>query len=142
MLLHFKYLNRTTFANKVLRDKAFDIAKDSKYNWFQYGIASMVYKFFDKRTSGSGIKNENVCNLELAEELSKPIVKNFKKRKLNSPFIDNICVEDLAYMQLISKFNKLIRFLLCVIDIYRKYAWIIPVKDKKGISITNAFRKF
>ena len=102
----------------------------------------MVYKFFDKRTSGSGIKNENVCNLELAEELSKPIVKNFKKRKLNSPFIDNICVEDLAYMQLISKFNKLIRFLLCVIDIYRKYAWIIPVKDKKGISITNAFRKF
>ena len=81
MLLHFKYLNRTTFANKVLRDKAFDIAKDSKYNWFQYGIASMVYKFFDKRTSGSGIKNENVCNLELPEELSKPIVKNFKKKK-------------------------------------------------------------
>ena len=41
----------------------------------------MVYKFFDKRTSGSGIKNENVCNLELPEELSKPIVKNFKKKK-------------------------------------------------------------
>ena len=102
----------------------------------------MVYKFFDKRTSGSGIKNENVCNLELAEELSKPIVKNFKKRKVNSPFIDNICVEDLAYMQLISKFNKLIRFLLCVIDIYRKYAWIIPVKDKKGTTITNGFKKF
>ena len=102
----------------------------------------MVYKFFDKRTSGSGIKNENVCNLELAEELSKPIVKNFKKRKVNSPFIDNIWVENLAYMQLISKFNKLTTFLLCVIDIYRKYAWIIPVKDKKGISITNAFKKF
>ena len=45
-------------------------------------------------------------------------------------------------MQLISKFNKLISFLLCVIDIYRKYAWIIPLKDKKGISITNAFKKF
>ena len=102
----------------------------------------MVYKFFDKRTSGSGIKNENVCNLELAEELSKPIVKNFKKRKVNSPFIDNIWVENLAYMQLISKFNKLITFLLCVIDIYRKYAWIIPVEDKKGISLTNAFKKF
>ena len=102
----------------------------------------MVYKFFDKRTSGSGIKNENVCNLELAEELSKPIVKNFKKRKVNSPFIDNIWVENLAYMQLISKFNKLITFLLCVIDIYRKYAWIIPVKDKKRIAITNDFKKF
>ena len=102
----------------------------------------MSYKFLDKRTSGGGIKDENVRNLKLAEELSKPIVKNFKKRKLNSPFIDNICVEDLAYMQLISKFNKLIRFLLCVIDIYRKYAWIIPVKDKKGIAITNDFKKF
>ena len=45
-------------------------------------------------------------------------------------------------MQLISKFDKLISFLLCVIDIYRKYAWIIPLKDKKGISITNAFKKF
>ena len=45
-------------------------------------------------------------------------------------------------MQLISKFNKLISFLLYVIDIYRKYAWIIPLKDKKGISITNAFKKF
>ena len=102
----------------------------------------MVYKFFDKRTSGSGIKNENVCNLELAEELSQPIVKIFKKRKVNLPFIDNIWVEDLAYLQLISKFNRLIRFLLCVIDIYRKYAWNIPVKDKKGITITNAFKKF
>ena len=102
----------------------------------------MVYKRFDKRTSGSGIKNENVCNLELAEELSQPIVKNFKKRKVNLPFIDNIWVEDLAYLQLISKFNRLIRFLLCVIDIYRKYAWNIPVKDKKGITITNAFKKF
>ena len=102
----------------------------------------MVYKFFDKRTSGSGIKNENVCNLELAEELSQPIVKIFKKRIVNLPFIDNIWVEDLAYLQLISKFNRLIRFLLCVIDIYRKYAWNIPVKDKKGITITNAFKKF
>ena len=102
----------------------------------------MVYKLFDKRTSGSGIKNENVCNLELAEELSQPIVKIFKKRKVNLPFIDNIWVEDLAYLQLISKFNRLIRFLLCVIDIYRKYAWNIPVKDKKGITITNAFKKF
>ena len=102
----------------------------------------MVYKFFDKRTPGSGIKNENVCNLELAEELSQPIVKIFKKRKVNLPFIDNIWVEDLAYLQLISKFNRLIRFLLCVIDIYRKYAWNIPVKDKKGITITNAFKKF
>ena len=55
----------------------------------------MVYIFFDKITSCSGIKNETVCNLELAEELSKPIVKNFKKRKVNLPFTDNIWVEDM-----------------------------------------------
>ena len=44
-------------------------------------------------------------------------------------------------MQLISKFNKGFRFLLCVVDIYRKYAWVIPLKDKNGITITNAFQK-
>ena len=44
-------------------------------------------------------------------------------------------------MQLINKFNKGIRFLLCVIDIFSKYAWVIPLKDKKGITITNAFKK-
>ena len=44
-------------------------------------------------------------------------------------------------MQLIIKFNKGFRFLLCVIDIFRKYAWVIPLKDKKGISIVNAFQK-
>ena len=55
----------------------------------------------------------------------------FEKRKVNSPFIDNIWVADLADMQLINKFNKGFRFLLCVIDIYSKYAWVIPLKDKK-----------
>ena len=44
-------------------------------------------------------------------------------------------------MQLISKFNKGFRFLLCVIDIFSKYAWIVPLKDKKGVTITNAFQK-
>ena len=44
-------------------------------------------------------------------------------------------------MQLISKFNKGIRFLLCIIDIFSKYTWVIPLKDKKGITITNAFQK-
>ena len=53
----FKDLNRTTFAYKVLRDKAFNIAKDPKYNGYQRGLASMVYKFFDKKASGSAIKN-------------------------------------------------------------------------------------
>ena len=54
---------------------------------------------------------------------------------------DNIWGADLADMQLIGKFNKGFRFLLCVIDIFSKYAWVVPLKDKKGITITNAFQK-
>ena len=84
-------------------------------------IGSMVYIVFDKKTSASGIKNEIIFNKELAEELHKPIIRKFKKRKVHSTFIDNVWGTDLADMQLISKFNKKFRFLLCVIDIYSKY---------------------
>ena len=58
----YKELNRRTFADKVLRDKAFNIVKDPKYDGYQRGLASMFYKFFDKKTSGSSIKNENTPN--------------------------------------------------------------------------------
>ena len=101
----------------------------------------MVYKFFNKKTSGSGIKNENISNKELAEELHKPIIRKFNKRKLHSPFINNIWGEDVADMQLISNFNKGFTFLLCVVDIYSKYAWVILLKDKKRIMISEAFQK-
>ena len=80
-----------------------------------------------------------MSNKELAEELQKPIIRRFEKRKVQSSFIDNTWGADLADMQLLSKFNKGFRFLLCVIDIYSKYAWVIPLNDKKGIAITNAF---
>ena len=79
----------------------------------------------------------------LEKESHKPFVSKFNKRKVNSIFIDNISGAYLADMQLISKFNKGIRFLLCVINIFSKYAWKRhPLKDKKGITITNAFQKF
>ena len=102
----------------------------------------MVYKFFDKKTSGSEIKNTNILNKELAEELRKPIIREYNKRKVQSSFIDNILGANLADMHLVSKFNDGFRFLLCVIDIYSKYAWVIPSRDKKGIIISNVFRKF
>ena len=102
----------------------------------------MVYKFFDRKTSGGTVKNEVISNKQLAEELHKPIVrKSKKKKKLHSPFIDNIWDADLTDMQLTRKFNRGFRFLLCVIDIYSKYAWVIPLKRKKEITITN-FSKF
>ena len=138
----FKDLKRKTAAD-VLRDKAFNIAKNSKYDGYQRGVASMVYKFFDKNTKGSGVTLANKSipqNEQLAEELHKPIIRKFNKRKVYSAFKYNIWAADLADMQLISKFNKGFRFLSCVMDIYSKYAWVVPLKDKKGVSIVNAFQ--
>ena len=78
---------------------------------------------------------------QLAEELHKPIIRKFKKRTVYSRSKDNIWGADLADLQLISKFNKGFIFLLCVIDIFSKYAWVVPLKDKKGVSIVDAFQK-
>ena len=99
----------------------------------------MVYKFFDKKSQGKGLANSKE-NVQLANELHKPIIKKIKKRKVYSSFKDNIWGVDLADMELLSKFNKGFRFLLCVIDIFSKYAWVIPLKDKKGVSVVNAFQ--
>ena len=73
--------------------------------------------------------------------LNKPIIRNSKKIKVYSGFKDNNWGADLADMQLMSKFNKGFRFLLCLIEIFSKYACVIPLKDKKGVSIVNAFQK-
>ena len=135
----FKDLPKRTAADKVLRDKAFKLASDEKYNGYQRGLASMVYKFFDKKSQRRGLAKNNE-NIQLANELHKPIIKKFNKRKVHSSFKDNIWGFDLADIQLLSKFNKGFRFLLCVIDIFSNYAWVIPLKDKKGINIVNSFQ--
>ena len=67
---------------------------------------------------------------KLAEDLHEPIINKFKKRKVYSSLIDNIWGADLADMELISKINKGIRFIVSVIGIFSKYAWVIPLKDK------------
>ena len=82
----------------VLKTKALKIATDPKFNGYRRGLASMVYKFFNERTKGSGLNTEI-----LAEKLHNPIIKNFKRRKVYSTFKDNIWDVDLADMQLISK---------------------------------------
>ena len=74
-----KDLIKRTQSDKVLKDKAFKIASDPKYDGYQRGLASMVYKFFYKKSKGSGINNEP--DYQLAEELHKPIFKKFKKEK-------------------------------------------------------------
>ena len=78
----------------------------------------MVYELFDKKTSGSGIRSKNIFNEELAEELQKPIVRKSNKRKVHSPFIDNIWGADLADMQLISRFNKGFRFRVNMLGLF------------------------
>ena len=85
----FKNLTKRTAADKVLRDKAFNIAKDPKYDGYQRRLASMVYKFFDKQTAGSGVNTLSnkfaiksiPQNKQLAEELHKPIIRKFLKKK-------------------------------------------------------------
>ena len=82
----------------------------------------------------------NKENIQLADELHKPITRKFKKRKVHSSFRDNIWGVDVADMHLLSKFNKGFRFLLCVINIFNKHPWIVPLKDKKSIIIVNVFQ--
>ena len=91
----FKDLAKRTAADKVLRDREFNIAKDPRYDGYQRVLTSMVYKFFDKKTAGGAVKSIPQ-NEQLAEELHKPIIKNFLKRNVYSTFKDNIWGADLA----------------------------------------------
>ena len=145
------------------KDKAYNLASNPEYDDYQRGLVSMVYKFFDKKSTagsmakpsslehsslermGSGFKKlKNMAKLSssvFADELHKPIINKFNKRKVYSQFKDNIWGVDLADMQSLSRKNKGIKCLLCAIDLYSKYAFVIPLKDEKGISIVNAFNK-
>ena len=80
----FKDLNRRIATNKVLRDKAINNTKNVNYDRYQRELASMFCKFFNKKTSGSAIKNENFSNKQLAVELHKPVIRKFMKRKVAS----------------------------------------------------------
>ena len=84
---HKDLINRTE-ADKVLKDKAYDIASNPEYDGYQRGIASMVYKFFDKKSIGSGFARDTTkpSSLILADELHKPVIKKFNKRKVYSQF--------------------------------------------------------
>ena len=97
-------INRTK-ADKVLRDKAYDIASNPEYDGYQKGLASMVYKYFDKKSIGSGMVEPSPLersSLKLTDELHKPVIKKFNKRKVYSQFQDNIWGVDLI-MQSLSK---------------------------------------
>ena len=86
----FKDLPIRTASDKILRDKAFNIAKNPKYEGYQRGLASMIYKFFDKKYTGRGVNIPLEFNEQLAEELHKPIIRKFEERKVYSSFKDNV----------------------------------------------------
>ena len=135
-----KDLTKRTQSDRVLRDKAFKIGSDPKYDGYQRGLDLMVYKFFDKKSCGSCAATDP--NYQLANELYRQIIRKFKRRKVYSSFRDNIQDDvDLADIQSLKKYNKGIKYLLCAIDLFSKYAWVVPLKDKRGISIVNAFQK-
>ena len=78
----FKDLPRRTSFDEVLHNKAFDTSKNLNYDEYQRGLALMVYKFFDKKSKGGTIKSKNIFNQQLTEELHKPIIRKFEKRKV------------------------------------------------------------
>ena len=105
-----KDLEKKPQSDKVLRDKVFKIASDPKHDGYQRGLASMAYKFFDKKSSGSGVDAET--NYQLANELHRQIIKKCKRRTVYSSFRYNIWGVDLADIQSLSKYNKGNKYLL------------------------------
>ena len=127
---HKDLINRKK-SDKVLRDKAYDIASNPEYNGYQRGLASMIYKFFDKKSTaepsalartGSGFKKlKNMTKPSssiLADELDKPIIRKFNKRKVYSQFKDNIWGVDLADMQSLSRKNKRKDIFTCLFSVH------------------------
>ena len=119
-----------------MRDRAYEIVRNPKYDGYQRGLARMVYTFFDKKT-GSGVS----VNEQLAEELHKAVIKKFKRRKFHAKFKDIIWAADLAEMGSLSSYNRGVKYLLCAKDVFTKYTWVKPLKDKKGKTVLNGFIK-
>ena len=138
----FKDLAKRTASEKVLLDQVFNIAKNTKYDGYERDLASMRYKSFNKtytagavrRLNKSAIKSKNISNEQLAEELRNTINKKFEKCKVNSSFKDNIWGAVLADMHLISRFHEGTFLLLCVIDMFNKYTWVVPL-------VVNSFQE-
>ena len=128
-----KDLAKTTISDKILKDKVYEIARNRKYDGYQRALASMVNKFFNKKTGSGGTVNK-----QIPEELHKPVIRKFKRRKVYVKFKDSIWEADLAEIGSLSSKNKNVKH-LCVIDVFTQYAWVKPLKDKKLKTVLNAF---
>ena len=129
-----KELAKTTISDKILKIRAYEIARNPGYYGHERALAIIVYKFFDKKT-GSGIS----VNEQLAEVLPKAVMKKFTRRKVYPIFKDNMWAADLADMRSLSSKNKNVKYFLCVLDVFTKYALVKPLKDKKRRTVVNDF---
>ena len=114
----YKDLVKRTESDKVLRDRAFKIAGNPRYDGYERGLTLMDYKFFDKKSAGG--RAEFIRNRQLEDEIHKSIIRKSKRPKVSSSFKDNIWGIDLADMQSTSKYSKCFRFLSYVIDLFSK----------------------
>ena len=127
-----KYLAKRTISDKILKGKGYEIArnlnmmdiKESQQVWFII--------FFDKDT-GSGVS----VNEQLAEKLHKPVIEKFERKNLYARFKKNISTAGLAELESLSSKNENIKYLLCAIDIFTKYACVKPLKDKKSLMLSS-----
>ena len=119
-------------SDKILNNRAYEIAINTRGNEYQIGLSSKMYKFFDQKLeSGRTSKREVNINALLAQELHKPVTKKFKRRKIYLRFKDNICAADLAEIESSSSKNWSVKCLKCIADVFTKYACVKPLKDKE-----------
>ena len=139
-----------------MKETAYLISRNPKFNGYQRALAGMVYKFFDKKIGSGAIATSKAgvsVNEQLSEELHKPVTEKFKTTKVYTRLKDNIWSADLAEIVSLSFKNQNIKNLLCLTNFFTKDAWVKPLKlifftkhagvqplkDKKGKTILNAF---
>ena len=112
-----------------MKERDYEIARNRNYDGYQRALASMIPKFFVKKAGLRASINE-----QLAEQFHKPVTTKFKRGKVYARLKDNI-----AEMRSLSSKNRNVKYFLCVVDIFIKYAWVKPLKDKKGKTVLKAF---
>ena len=125
-----KDLTKKTVPDKILKDKAYQSVLNPKYDGYQKRLASLVYKLFDpsKIESGPRSKVRTNVNKVLAQKFNQWL-KNSKKEKCMQGFKDNIWAANIAKLGSLSSMNRGVKYLLCVIDVFTKYAWVKSLKD-------------
>ena len=133
--LDSKDLTKWTISIRFWKIKLNEIVINPKYDGCQRGLASIVHRLFDKKTGLGASVNEH----HLALELYKPVIKKFKRRKVYARFKDTIWAADLAEMGSLFSKNGGVKFLLCVMDVFTKYAWVKLLKDRKTKTVLHVF---